>query len=247
LPGENNLTFQELAEALVEERSGERRPGITDQQVRLLVRLGRAYPGYVGQAELVGSVAGAGLDSVAELIAADLVSPVYIVGVDASVAITPRGIPMLARHLGLVTVDHFDHQRLSGAGADARHTQAEAKLWEHVRAMAESSKASESQLRLRIADAERRFFGQILTVSAVLVAAFALIVTGGQVVQEQSRLVSVPAMSLFFRSLAVMIPVAGAVVVLIVAAWVFSWVRPDRLYDKDRHAPELRPPMVDDP
>jgi hypothetical protein len=36
-------------------------------------------------------------------------------------------------------------------------------------------------LRDRQASSERRFFGQILTVSAVLVAAFALIVSGAQV------------------------------------------------------------------
>jgi hypothetical protein len=98
-------------------------------------------------------------------------------------------------------------------------------------------------LEERLMDTERRFFGQILSVSAVLVAAFALIVTGAQAAMK----VDAPTpIEVLFRTSAIMLPIAGAVAFLVVVAWLFSWLKPDAGYDPAIHAPQIRPPLVGD-
>jgi hypothetical protein len=176
------------------------------------------------------------------LIARAYIAPGGPLGDGDLLHISPRGIRALFRHYQLVTREEFARP-LAAASLAVEGLQRAQERGEHERHRLE---ARLDRLASTLAQTERRFFGQILTVSAVLVAAFALIVTGGQVVQQQSQAAGIDAAALFYRALAVMVPVTGAVIALVVAAWLFSWVRPDAGYDPRTQTSEIRPPLVDD-
>lgn len=124
-----------------------------------------------------------------------------------SASITVAGIRDLARHRPTT------HGDLARQTADAMLQTA--KLVEAREAVAEQIGEFES----RLVGLEREFYGRVITILALFVAAFALIITGAQ---AAVRIPPGPFEVMFAQSAAIMLPIGASILLFILGAWLLA-------------------------